>query len=74
MTELIKQTLLKKRDYEAEYRFLQQYLSDNLRCKNDNDEDTCLFHKTGVSSAGTNSFSSKCCNNTSEIIKRHDDQ
>lgn len=29
MTDLIKQTLLKKRDYEAEFRFLQQYLSDN---------------------------------------------
>lgn len=29
MTDAIKQTLLKKRDYEAELQFLQQYLSDN---------------------------------------------
>lgn len=29
MTDVIKQTLLKKRDYEAELQFLQQYLSDN---------------------------------------------
>lgn len=29
MTDMIKQTLLKKRDYEAELRFLQQYMSDN---------------------------------------------
>lgn len=33
MTEGTMQTLLKKRSYEVEYRFLQQYLSDN-RCKN----------------------------------------
>ena len=29
MMDEIKQTLLMKRSYEAEYRFLQQYLSDN---------------------------------------------
>lgn len=145
MTEMIKQTLLKKRDYEAEHRFLQQYLSDN-RHKNTvrqeerlsflaqqikdisvwmdlltedeafvikrhlfdgvdipritieyrerwgdefgktdrtikayqrkalQNEDTRLLHETGVSSAGTNSFGFECSNNTSEIIKRHDDQ
>ena len=43
MTELIKQTLLKKRDYEAEYRFLQQYLSDNRHKNVDRQKERLSF-------------------------------
>ncbi len=43
MTEAIKQILLRKRDYEAEYRFLQQFLSDN-RHKNTAKQEDRLKH------------------------------
>ena len=43
MTEAIKQILLKKRDYEAEYRFLQQFLGDN-RHKNTAKQEDRLKH------------------------------
>lgn len=43
MNDMIKQTLLKKRDYEAEFRFLQQYLSKNRNKNTAKQEERLCF-------------------------------
>lgn len=69
MTELIKQTLLKKRDYEAEYRFLQQYLSDNRHKNVDRQKERLSFLEQQLQSITV--WMELLTEDESFVIKRH---
>lgn len=69
MTELIKQTLLKKRDYEAEYRFLQQYLSDNRHKNTVKQEERLSFLEQQLQSISV--WMELLTEDEAFVIKRH---